>query len=63
MAGLPLLVLTMPGIGGWGCAAVRRLGANDFIEKPFDLGHLIDRARALLERGPVADPERRDPPL
>ena len=55
-AGVPLLCLTMTDMRGWGCGAVRRLGADACIEKPFDLGQLIDRARELLERWAVVAP-------
>ncbi|MDX3970231.1 MAG: response regulator transcription factor [Bradyrhizobium sp.] len=37
------------------------LGADDYVSKPFDLGELLARIRAVLRRGPIADEERRRP--
>lgn len=37
------------------------LGADDYVSKPFDLGELLARIRAVLRRGPIADEEPRRP--
>lgn len=35
------------------------LGADDYVSKPFDLGELLARIRAVLRRGSIADAEPR----
>ena len=34
--------------------AIMRAGASDYVTKPFDIGSFIERARALIQRNPVA---------
>jgi len=48
--GIPVLVLTALS-GAATTIELLNLGADDFMTKPFDLGELIARARALIRRG------------
>lgn len=48
--GLPVLVLTAVS-GAQSTVELLNLGADDYMTKPFDLGELIARARALIRRG------------
>ncbi len=52
----PVLVLTARG-GAESIISLLNAGADDYLTKPFDLGELIARAKALVRRGKgVADP-------
>ena len=46
---LPVLVLTAVS-GPQSAIELLNLGADDYMTKPFDLGELIARARALIRR-------------
>jgi DNA-binding response OmpR family regulator len=48
--GMPVLVLTAVS-GSESTIELLNLGADDYMTKPFDLGELIARARALIRRG------------
>src|SRR6202000_2972106 len=48
--GTPVLVLTALG-GSQSTIELLNLGADDYMTKPFDLGELIARVRALIRRG------------
>ena len=52
----PVLILTAKGEAS-SIIALLNAGADDYLTKPFDLGELIARAKALIRRGKgVADP-------
>src|SRR6202161_1492691 len=52
----PVLILTAKSEAG-SIIALLNAGADDYLTKPFDLGELIARAKALIRRGKgVADP-------
>src|ERR1700728_1149398 len=48
--GTPVLILTASS-GSKSTIELLNLGADDYMTKPFDLGELIARARALIRRG------------
>src|SRR5271168_1446985 len=55
----PVLILTAKSESG-SIISLLNQGADDYLSKPFDLGELIARAKALIRRGKgVADPTLR----
>jgi DNA-binding response OmpR family regulator len=53
-----LVDIMLPGLDGFGVVRLLNAGADDYLTKPFDVGELLARVKALIRRGKgVSHPE------